>query len=132
MKALSIRQPWAWLIAAGWKDIENRTWRTQVRGRVLIHAGKGMTGTEYANVHAFLQDTPSLRHILPHLPKPADLVRGAVIGAADITGCVDVSDSPWFFGPHGFRMANAIQFAEPIPMRGALGFFPTGITEDRP
>ena len=39
MKALSIRQPWAELIVAGLKDIENRTWRTDYRGPVLIHAG---------------------------------------------------------------------------------------------
>ena len=39
MKAISIKQPWASLIAYGIKDIENRTWRTNYRGRVLIHAG---------------------------------------------------------------------------------------------
>jgi len=38
--ALSIRQPWAWLIVNGWKDIENREWSTRFRGRLLIHAGK--------------------------------------------------------------------------------------------
>ncbi|MEI3544750.1 MAG: ASCH domain-containing protein [Alphaproteobacteria bacterium] len=37
---LSIRQPWAWLIVNGYKDIENRTWPTHFRGKVLIHAGK--------------------------------------------------------------------------------------------
>ncbi len=37
---LSIRQPWAWLIVNGYKDIENRTWSTRFRGKVLIHAGK--------------------------------------------------------------------------------------------
>ena len=39
MKALSIKQPWAWLIVNGFKDIENRTWRTKIRGEFLIHAG---------------------------------------------------------------------------------------------
>ena len=43
MKALSIRQPWAWLIVNGHKDIENRSWPTRFRGPVLIHAAKGMT-----------------------------------------------------------------------------------------
>ena len=32
MKILSVRQPWAWLIVAGHKDIENRKWRTSYRG----------------------------------------------------------------------------------------------------
>ena len=38
MKALSIKQPWASLIAHGIKDIENRTWRTHFRGKIYIHA----------------------------------------------------------------------------------------------
>ncbi|HTV55212.1 MAG TPA: ASCH domain-containing protein, partial [Terriglobia bacterium] len=38
MKALSIRQPWAWLIVNGFKPIENRSWNTNFRGRILIHA----------------------------------------------------------------------------------------------
>lgn len=45
MKALSIRQPWAWLILHGGKDIENRSWNTNFRGRFLIHAAAGMTIT---------------------------------------------------------------------------------------
>jgi hypothetical protein len=40
MKALSIRQPWASLIVAGYKDIENRSWRTSYRGPVLIHSAQ--------------------------------------------------------------------------------------------
>ena len=44
---LSIRQPWAWLILNAGKDIENREWPTRFRGRVLIHASKGMTHDEW-------------------------------------------------------------------------------------
>src|SRR5690606_36026391 len=49
---LSIRQPWAWLICNGGKDIENRNWRTLYRGHVFIHAGKGMTRDEYEIAHS--------------------------------------------------------------------------------
>jgi len=38
MKTLSVKQPWAYLLCAGIKDIENRTWKTNYRGRVFIHA----------------------------------------------------------------------------------------------
>ena len=38
-KAISIKQPWSYLIASGVKDIENRTWKTKFRGRVLIQVG---------------------------------------------------------------------------------------------
>ena len=47
MIALSIRQPWAYCILDYGKDIENRTWSTSIRGRVLIHASKGMSRKEY-------------------------------------------------------------------------------------
>jgi hypothetical protein len=39
LKAISIRQPWAWLIVNGYKDVKNRIWAANLRGRVLIHAG---------------------------------------------------------------------------------------------
>ncbi len=38
--ALSLRQPWAWLVVSGHKDVENRVWRAAYRGPLLIHAGK--------------------------------------------------------------------------------------------
>ena len=40
MKALSIKQPWAWAIIHAGKNVENRTWATSYRGPLLIHAGK--------------------------------------------------------------------------------------------
>ncbi|MFN6025464.1 MAG: ASCH domain-containing protein, partial [Planctomyces sp.] len=44
MKALSIRQPFASLIAAGKKTVELRTWYTHYRGPLLICAAKSATG----------------------------------------------------------------------------------------
>ena len=41
MKALTITQPWASLIATGEKVIETRSWRTGHRGQIAIHAAKG-------------------------------------------------------------------------------------------
>ena len=57
MKALSIRQPWAWLIVHGSKRVENRSRRTHYRGPVLIHASAGMTIREYHEATNFLADT---------------------------------------------------------------------------
>src|SRR5690348_2447825 len=56
MKALSIRQPWAWLILHAGKDIENRDWSTRFRGQVLIHAAKGMTQNEFADACYFARE----------------------------------------------------------------------------
>jgi len=116
MKALSIRQPWAWLIVNGHKDIENRDWWTRFRGPVLIHASKGMTRDEYEDCQ-FLADGLGIE-----LPEFGSLERGGIVGRAVITGCVKNSDSPWFFGRYGFVIADA----EPLTfqsLKGALGFF---------
>ena len=42
MKVITIKQPWATLIAKGYKEYEFRTWKTKYRGEILIHAGKGI------------------------------------------------------------------------------------------
>ena len=39
MKAITIKQPWAWAIIFAGRDIENRSWYTHHRGPLLIHAG---------------------------------------------------------------------------------------------
>jgi hypothetical protein len=122
-RALSIRQPWAWLIVAGFKDIENRTWATNYRGPIYIHASKGMTAMEYREAILFMHS----RGIHPAaIPMAGALDRGGIIGAAEITDCVNQSTcgaSRWFTGPHGFMIRNA----RPLPFfrcAGALGFFP--------
>ena len=117
-KALSIRQPWAWLIAQGFKDIENRTWTTRYRGPLLIQASKGMTRDEYGAAVMFLQHLGKSIE----LPAPADLARGGIVGAAELVDCVERSISPWFVGRYGFvlRDARAMPF---MPLPGALGLF---------
>ena len=121
MKALSIRQPWAWLIVNGHKDIENRTWPTRFRGRVLIHASKGMTRDEYDDVADFLEYTETGIA----LPKREELERGGIVGVATITDCIpaDRRASPWHMEDQfGFQIADAkaLPFTE---CKGALGFF---------
>lgn len=118
MKALSIRQPWAWLIINGGKDVENRDWPTGFRGRFLIHAGKGMTRDEYLGGADLLAHID--RRIM--LPPFEALDRGGIVGAAVLAGCVGHSESPWFFGRYGFELRDVM----PLPFRpykGALGFF---------
>ena len=49
--------------------------------------------------------------------------RGCIVGTVDIVGCVNQSNSRWFFGEYGFQLANPVAFERPIPFKGALGFF---------
>lgn len=126
MRALSVQQPWAWLIVNGYKPVENRSWPTPVRGRVLIHAGKKYDEDGEFWVRGEFPNIP--------LPDPKDLDFGGVVGEVTITGCVTDYDSDFFFGPYGFTLADAKPLPF-VPMRGQLGFFavdyPTP-TEARP
>lgn len=117
MKAISIRQPWAWLIVNGYKDIENRTWETRIRGTVAIHAGK-------AHGRAEREDYDRVRAKRPEIAMPPfdKLHFGAVVGSVEIVDCVSQSKSSWFSGPIGFVLANG-KPCKPVHMGGKLGFF---------
>ena len=119
MIALSIRQPWAWLILNAGKDIENRSWPTKYRGRVLIHASKGMTRDEYQDATDFLYSAVRWSGEMPSFEQ---LERGGVVGSVEIADCVRSSPSRWFVGEYGFVLRDPIIL--PFrPFRGALGFF---------
>lgn len=134
MRCISVRQPWAFLIirpdltdpaeraaayAAGHiKDIENRDWGTKRRGRVLVHASKGMTRSEYDDVEYFLASS-GIEIKLPPIDK---LQRGGIIGSVEIVDCVDRSSSRWFFGHYGFVLKDARPMPF-MPYTGSLGFF---------
>jgi hypothetical protein len=124
MKALSIRQPWAWAIVHEGKDFENRSWPTRYRGPVLIHAAKGMTLAEWDEAMDFIDQTFPLEPTerLARRARAHHCSRGGIIGQAEIVDCVTGSDSPWFFGRYGIVLRNV----QPLPFqpcRGALGFF---------
>lgn len=122
MKALSIQQPWAWLIVNGDKDIENRTWRTQFRGPFLIHASKKFDENGYQWL--WTKRLEGYRHI-PEMPNPddkANMPRGGVVGWATLADCVTESDSPWFEEGYGFVLADAERTLFQR-CKGALGFF---------
>ena len=119
--ALSVRQPWAWMIVNGWKDVENRTWPTSFRGEVLIHAAGKMTRDEYAEgFDTFDTIVPAETEVI--IPRRQDMELGGIVGAVTITDCVDESESPWFSGPYGFLMTGARKLPF-VVVRGQLGFF---------
>lgn len=120
MKALSIRQPWAWLIIHGGKDIENRTRHTKRRGRFLVHASKGMTQKQYADAcnfcHSVGLDQP------PCFDELKQYWCGGIIGSVELVDSLDASDSPWYMGEKAFVLRDP----EPLPFtpyKGQLSFF---------
>jgi hypothetical protein len=132
MLALSIRQPWASLILKAGKNIENRSWPTKFRGRMLIHAAKGMSRDEHedaiafavAAIHADPRNADATkRTTLRDLGFAfEDLPRGGVVGSVEVVDCVKTSDSPWFMGEFGFVLRDP-QILPFRPFKGALGFF---------
>ena len=75
MRALTICQPYAHLIAIGEKRVENRRWRTSYRGPLVIHAGKS---------HSWLSGGDSERY--------PDMVFGGIIAIADLAACWHIED----------------------------------------
>lgn len=120
--ALSIRQPWAWLIVNGFKDIENRDWATPFRGRFLVHAGQTMTRPQY--------DAVVTQLLLEGLHPPGmplfdemKALCGGFVGWSRVTDCVREHPSKWKQpGSYGFVLADSrpIPF---VPWKGRLGWF---------
>ncbi|MDF2931221.1 MAG: hypothetical protein K0R36_552 [Chryseobacterium sp.] len=131
MKTLSIKQPWASLIAHGVKNIENRTWKTNFRGRIYIHASGQITKGKYSEIiPAEYWNSLTLR-------EQNDLIaysnlRSAIIGEVDIIDCVINHESIWAekseFSPYqedgvlnegmkpiyNWVLKNAVLYDEPI------------------
>lgn len=116
MKALTVCQPYAELIASGVKIIENRTWPTPYRGPLAIHAGKS---------RAWLSDNDAEDYGIV-----ADLIPfGAVVAIADLVDCRRFDDLSRELqrhehadGPWCWVLAN-VRRVEPVPFRGAQGLF---------
>jgi len=94
MKAITIKQPWATLIAEGYKEYEFRTWKTKYRGDILIHAGKGIDKKAMER----------FKHL--NLEYPV----GKIIAKAIITDCVKVDD----------RLRDVLAKKDPIVYKGVI------------
>jgi ASCH domain len=91
LRALSLRQPWAWLVLHGGKTIENRTWNTEQRGRFLIHASATMTRQEYAAARDFSRLQPNGPK---KFPKADDLPMGGIVGVARLLDVLPAEQYP--------------------------------------
>lgn len=121
MKALSIRQPWAWLIVNGYKDIENRTWRTTFRGKFLVHASKTIDPVFFTHGESLSKSIAcAIGREIPWSEINQSL--GCMVGIAEIVDCVEQSESMWFDGPYGFVIKN-VRPIHRFPYGGMLKFF---------
>lgn len=126
MKALTICQPYAELIARGDKRVENRTWPTSYRGLMYIHAGKSREWL--ADEAEQSDDDPQANYGIPI----ADMAFGQVIAVAHLIDCVPIETGakkyPWMDnhvhaeGPWCWILENPKR-VEPFAWRGQLGLF---------
>ena len=155
MRALTIRQPWASLIALGIKHYETRSWSTNVRGRIAIHAGatpphrvgyQGMCGPY------LIPRTEDGLLIMRGGVRIAEAALGCVLATAELVDCHLIGAGPlgrfdltqqeyqlgdWTDGRFAWEIANVVPLAEPIPAKGKQGWWewtppsvePLGVTE---
>jgi hypothetical protein len=133
VKAISIRQPWAGLVAIGAKRYETRSWQTRYRGPIAIHASKhiGPREREFCGHPLVLQ---AYRRPGPIDP-PRQLPRGAVIATARLVAVHRtesirglLTDAERCFGDYGdgrfaWELDDVVELAQPAPANGALGIW---------
>ena len=125
-KALSLRQPYAWLIANGYLLVDDRSWGTQYRGPILIHASKGI----YEQYYDYIKSNTDIP-----IPARDELGYGGVVGIANLVLCCRPGELPdgisrmqraHFGGVHqeyfGFLFEQATPLAL-MPCPGKLGIF---------
>lgn len=126
MRILTVRQPWAWAIIHGGKDVENRGTNIagDYRGPVAIHAGKGFDRLGRADIH-----TPGVAAAIAAIAAAGfpNLQFGTIIGVVDLVGVHEAHpdcplESVWA-APTGWHLElrNPRPLHNPIPFKGALG-----------
>lgn len=135
MKALTLTQPWATLVAIEAKRIETRSWQTHYRGPLAIHAAKGLAGMRQRDFVALCGRAP----FAPALAAagyrdPADLPRGAIVAVAELVAierieAATMPDEPersfgdYRPGRYAWHLAGVRRLVSPRPARGALGLW---------
>lgn len=149
MKALSLTQPWATLVAMGAKRIETRSWETSYRGPLAIHASKGLPGWVADTVRGNPQFAAVLGDLFDARGKVlGDLPRGHIIATCKLVAVkfIQPDQDGWdWIGPTGRRFEFPITDQErafgdytprryawlldnivpvvPVPAKGALGLW---------
>ena len=122
MKALTIKQPWASLIVDGYKCYEFRSWKTNYRGKILIHAGMSLE-----------------RNVVDRFKEyNLDYTLGAIIGEAELVDCILVDEefneylvncNRIVYGRsnhvnnYAWKLENIKKYEEPIYIKGKLGLW---------
>jgi|SRR5579864_5102175 len=145
MKALTLTQPWATLVAMGAKRIETRSWRVSYRGRILIHAAASMPGEcrNFAVGTAFDDlEVEAQRLGVSNVLDPAVLPRGAIVASAKLIDCLPTMDAriqrllrigperrygDYSEGRWAWLFEDVERMEPPVPAKGSLGLWESGL-----
>ena len=122
MKVLTIKEPWSTLIIDGYKKYEFRSWKTNYRGKILIHAGMSLEKDMLKRFESY----------------NLNCAKGAIIGEAELTDCILVDEElnkklraidPIVYGrsnhveTYAWKLENIVKYSKPIPVKGKLGLW---------
>ena len=122
MKVLTIREPWASLIINGYKKYEFRSWKTNYRGKILIHTSQKIEKEMLSRFKDY----------------NLNCIGGTIIGEAELTDCILVDENfnqnlrkidNVVYGrsnhveKYAWKLENVKKYDEPIPMKGKLGLW---------
>lgn len=139
MKAITVWQPWASLLATGKKHNETRSWRTNYRGEILIHAAK----KPYSQIEPIIppEDRKLIREELRlgYIDWRKRVPTGVIIGKAVLVDCFQIDEAyrrklqrenpaelafgDYTIGRYAWVMADPVLFDEPIPAKGKQGLW---------
>lgn len=121
MKVLTIKEPWATLIINGYKKYEFRSWKTNYRGKILIHAGKSTDKEAFSRVKDY----------------NLEINNRSIIGECNITDCILVDEAfdkklrkenPVIYrnnhiGMYAWKLDNIVKYEKCIAVKGKLGLW---------
>lgn len=147
MRALTLTQPWAGLVASGIKLIENRP-RPLIRREdfgvpFAIHASREIDAATYDRIYDIAPELGGgiraaqhekwwkLSHITSAVIAVATVVRSVTPSEVETGAIPDDDQRRWFFGPVGYVLRDVRALARPVPCRGAQGFWHLTPREER-
>ena len=122
MKVLTIKNPWASLIVNNYKKYEFRSWKTNYRGKILIHAGLSLEKDQLEKFKDY----------------NLECSKGMIIGEAELVDCILVDEKfnkelrdidPIVYGrsnhveTYAWKLENVKKYDKPIPIKGKLGLW---------
>lgn len=126
MKTLSIKNPWGILIAKGLKDVENRTWKTDYRGKILIHVSKNWDNFYSNPLNLFTSKQISTIPLELKIEiENRKLLTSSIIGEVELVDIINNSKSIWAVNnQYHWILEKPVLYTKPITnISGSLGLW---------